>query len=90
MKAAEARRKHPGRPPVAPCIEIKTLAASSDLSIRQIQKEIAGKASRSVVGKITKRIRAGLPPPCDHLTRISNLPQPRLPEVADKDPRRGS
>jgi hypothetical protein len=32
------------------------------LGIRQIQKEIAGKASGSVVGAIAKRIRAGLPP----------------------------
>jgi hypothetical protein len=64
MKAAEVLGKHLGRPPVAPCavIEIETLAASTDLSIRQIQKEIAGKANRSVVGEITKRIRAGLPP----------------------------
>jgi hypothetical protein len=61
MKAAEVRGKYADRPPVAPCIEIETLAASSDLSIRQIQKEIAGKASRSMVGEITKRIRAGLP-----------------------------
>jgi DNA invertase Pin-like site-specific DNA recombinase len=61
MKAAEARGRHLGRPPVAARIvrEIEALAASTDLSIRQIQKEIAGKASRSVVGEITKRIRAG-------------------------------
>lgn len=64
MKAAEARGKDLGRPPVAPCTvsEIETIAASTDLSIRQIQKEIAGKASGSVVGAIAKRIRAGLPP----------------------------
>jgi hypothetical protein len=42
--------------------EIEALAASTGLSIRQIQKEIAGKASRGVVGEITKRVRAGLPP----------------------------
>jgi hypothetical protein len=34
----------------------RALASSSDLSIRQIQKEIAGR--RGVVGEITKRIRA--------------------------------
>jgi len=64
MKAAEARGKHLGRPPVAPrtVSEIEALAASTDLSIRQIQRKIAGKASRGVVGEITKRIRAGLPP----------------------------
>ena len=58
MKAAEARGKHLGRPPVAPrtVSKIEALAASTDLSIRQIQKKIAGKASRGVVGEITKRI----------------------------------
>jgi DNA invertase Pin-like site-specific DNA recombinase len=64
MKAAEARGRHLGRPPVARRIvsEIEALAASTDLSIRQIQKEIAGKASRGVVGEITRRVRAGLSP----------------------------
>jgi len=62
MKAAEARGKHLGRPPIAPrtVSRIEALAASTDLSIRQIQRKIAGKASRSVVGEITKRVRAGL------------------------------
>lgn len=60
MKAAEARGRHLGRPPVARPIvsEIETLAASTTLSIREIQKKIASKASRGVVGEITKRIRA--------------------------------
>jgi DNA invertase Pin-like site-specific DNA recombinase len=60
MKAAEARGRRLGRPPVAQRIvsEIETLAASTTLSIREIQKKIAGKASRGVVGEITKRIRA--------------------------------
>ena len=60
MKAAEARGRRLGRPPVARLIvsEIETLAASTTLSIREIQKKIAGKASRGVVGEITKRIRA--------------------------------
>ena len=64
MKAAEARGKHLGRPSVAPrtVSKIEALAASTDLSIRQIQRKIAGKASRGVVGEITKRIRAGLAP----------------------------
>jgi DNA invertase Pin-like site-specific DNA recombinase len=59
MKAAEARGRHLGRPPISARIvnEIEVLAASTDLSIRQIQKEIAGKASRGVVGEITKRVR---------------------------------
>jgi DNA invertase Pin-like site-specific DNA recombinase len=64
MKAAEARGRHLGRPSVPARIvsEIEALAASSKLSVRQIQREIAGKASRGVVGEITKRIRAGLAP----------------------------
>jgi DNA invertase Pin-like site-specific DNA recombinase len=60
MKAAGARGRHLGRPPIARRIvsEIEALAPSADLSIRQIQKEIAGRASRGVVGEITERIRA--------------------------------
>ncbi len=50
MKAAEARGKHLGRP--------EALAAATDLSIRQIQSKIAGRASRGIVGEITKRARA--------------------------------
>jgi hypothetical protein len=52
-----------GRPPVSPraISEIEALAASTDLSIRQTQKEIASKVSRGVVGEISKRVRAGLP-----------------------------
>ena len=37
--------------------EIETLAASTDLSIRQIQETIAGKASRGSIGEIVKRTR---------------------------------
>lgn len=64
MKAAEVRGRHLGRPSVPARIvsEIEALAASSKLSVRQIQREIAGKVSRGVVGEITKRIRAGLAP----------------------------
>jgi DNA invertase Pin-like site-specific DNA recombinase len=60
MKAAEARGRHLGRPPIARRIvsEIEALAPSTDLSIRQIQTEIAGRTSRGVIGEITKRIRA--------------------------------
>src|SRR5262249_49796658 len=62
MKAAKARGRYLGRPPVSrrTVSEIEALAASTNLSIRQIQKEIDGKVSRSVVGEITKRVRAGL------------------------------
>jgi len=57
MKAAGRRL---GRPSLARPIvsEIETLAASTTLSIREIQKKIVGKASRGVVGEISKRVRA--------------------------------
>lgn len=59
MRAAEARGRHLGRPatPQRLVNQIEALAASTDLSIRAIQKKIAGKASRGIVGKITKRVR---------------------------------
>jgi hypothetical protein len=41
--------------------EIETLATSTDLSIRQIQSKIAGRASRGIVGEVTKRARAVRP-----------------------------
>jgi DNA invertase Pin-like site-specific DNA recombinase len=57
MKAAKARGKHLGRPPIrrAVAAEIEALAASTNLSIRQIHERIDGKASRGIVGEITKR-----------------------------------
>ncbi|MCY1738966.1 recombinase family protein [Ensifer sp. SL37] len=60
MKAAAARGKHLGRPPLAPrlIVEIETLAASTSLSVRQIHKKIGEKASRGSVGEIVKRIRS--------------------------------
>jgi DNA invertase Pin-like site-specific DNA recombinase len=60
MKSAETRGKHLGRPatPQRVISEIEALATSTDLSIRQIQSKIAGRASRGVVGEITKRARA--------------------------------
>ena len=63
MKAAAARGKALGRPQIPPRLvaEIETLAASTDLSIRQIQETIAGKASRGSIGEIVKRIRTTLP-----------------------------
>jgi DNA invertase Pin-like site-specific DNA recombinase len=63
MRAAEARGKHLGRPatPWRVVNEIETLATSTDLSIRAIQKKIAGRASRGIVGEITKRARAAHP-----------------------------
>ena len=63
MKAAEARGKHIGRPatPQRIVTEIEALATSTDLSIRQIQSKITGRASRGIVGEITKRARATQP-----------------------------
>src|SRR3954452_25309750 len=63
MRAAQARGKHLGRPATPPRVigEIEALATSTDLSVRQIHKEIGGRASRSIVGEITKRARATQP-----------------------------
>jgi DNA invertase Pin-like site-specific DNA recombinase len=62
MKAAEARGRHLGRPATLQRVvsEIETLATTTELSIRAIQKKIAGQASRGIVGEITKRARAGV------------------------------
>ena len=64
MKAAQNRGRRIGRPPVPQRIvgKIEALAASTSLSVRQIHTEIAGKASRGVVGEITRRVRADAPP----------------------------
>jgi len=60
MKAAAARGKHLGRPPIPRHVvaEIKALAASTDFSVRKIHEKIAGKASRGIVGEITKQVRS--------------------------------
>lgn len=60
MRAAKSRGKKLGRPPVSPHIvaEIEHLAAETDLSVRQIEKRIQRKASRSIIGEITKVIRS--------------------------------
>lgn len=64
MKAAEVRGKHLGRPATQQRIirEIETLATSTNLSIRQIQSKLAGRASRGLIGEITKRAREQLAP----------------------------
>jgi DNA invertase Pin-like site-specific DNA recombinase len=63
MRAAETRGKHLGRPATTQRVihEIEALATSTDLSIRQIQSKIAGRASRSIVGEVTKRARTPQP-----------------------------
>jgi DNA invertase Pin-like site-specific DNA recombinase len=64
MKAAETRGKHLGRPSIPERLigEIEALAITTTLSIRQIQSKIAGRASRGIVGEITKRAREAQPP----------------------------
>jgi DNA invertase Pin-like site-specific DNA recombinase len=64
MRAAETRGKHLGRPVTQQRIvrEIETLATSTNLSIRQIQSKLAGRASRGLIGEITKRAREQLAP----------------------------
>jgi DNA invertase Pin-like site-specific DNA recombinase len=63
MMAAQTRGKHLGRPPISQRVirEIEALATSTDLSVRKIQDKIAGRASRGLVGEITKRARTRLP-----------------------------
>ena len=63
MRAAETRGKHLGRPSIPKRVmgEIEELATTTSLSIRQIQSKIAGRASRGIVGEITKRTRPAQP-----------------------------
>jgi DNA invertase Pin-like site-specific DNA recombinase len=60
MKAAAARGKHLGRPAIPRHVitEIRALAASTDLSVRNIHEKMAGKVSRGIVGEITKTVRS--------------------------------
>jgi DNA invertase Pin-like site-specific DNA recombinase len=64
MRAAETRGKHLGRPGTTQRVihEIEALATSTNLSIRQIQSKLAGRASRGLIGEITKRARDQLVP----------------------------
>ena len=63
MRAAEVRGKHLGRRATSPHVvnQIEVLATSTNLSVRQIHHSIERRASRGVVGEITKRARAGHP-----------------------------
>jgi DNA invertase Pin-like site-specific DNA recombinase len=60
MTAAAARGKHLGRPPLPRHVvaEITALATSTELSVRKIHEKMAGKASRGIVGEITKQVRS--------------------------------
>jgi DNA invertase Pin-like site-specific DNA recombinase len=59
MRAAESRGKHLGRPAIPQRVvrEIQDLAMTTDLTIRQIQSKISGRASRGFIGEVTKRTR---------------------------------
>ena len=57
MRAAESRGKHLGAIPQRVIREIQDLAMTTDLTIRQIQSRISGRASRGFVGEVTKRTR---------------------------------
>ncbi len=63
MRAAESRGRHLGRPSTSQRVinEIEALATSTHLSVRAIQKKIAGRASRGIVGEVTKRARTTQP-----------------------------
>ena len=60
MKAAAVRGKRIGRPPVSKLTiaEVRGLAASTELSVRKIHEQVAGKVSRGVVGEITRQVRS--------------------------------
>ncbi|MCP4406349.1 MAG: recombinase family protein [Gammaproteobacteria bacterium] len=59
MAAAKSRGKHVGRPRTSAHFvdRIETLARTTDLSVRQIYKELKGNVGRGVVGEIVKRMR---------------------------------
>ena len=59
VAAAKSRGKHVGRPqtPAYFVDRIETLARTTAMSVRQIQKELREKVSRGVVGEIVKRAR---------------------------------
>ena len=59
MEAARARGKRFGRPVTPPYMvaRIEEKARTTDLSIRQIHREFDNRVSRSLVGKIVKRVR---------------------------------
>ena len=73
MRAAKVRGRHLGRPPTSPALvhEIEDLARNTELSVRAIHRHIKGRASRSRVGEITKRVRSEQANPCDKILHIS-------------------
>lgn len=63
MKAAAARGRHLGRPPIPARLaaEIEKLAATTSLSIRKIRQATGCEVSSGAVGKIVKHVRSGSP-----------------------------
>jgi DNA invertase Pin-like site-specific DNA recombinase len=59
MAAAKSRGKHVGRPRIPSTFvnRIETLARTTDMSVRQIQKKLERKVSRGVISDIVKRAR---------------------------------
>jgi DNA invertase Pin-like site-specific DNA recombinase len=59
MKAAKAKGKNVGRPctPLHIVARIEKLARTTEMSVRQIHREIGEEVGRSVVGKIVKEAR---------------------------------
>ena len=59
MEAAKIQGRRLGRPttPTQFVARIEELAETTGMSIRQIQKALKGRVSRSVVGEIVKRVR---------------------------------
>lgn len=59
MESARVRGKRLGRPatPTHLVRRIEEFASTTDMSISQIHQTLKGKASRSVVGEIVKRVR---------------------------------
>ena len=63
MRSARNRGKILGRPKAKAALvaEIEHLAASTELSVRQIQERVSNRASRGLVGGLTKRVRTPEP-----------------------------
>ncbi len=63
MAAAKSRGKHVGRHRTSAHFvdRIETLARTTDLSVRQIHKELKGNVGRGVVGEIVKKARKEAP-----------------------------
>lgn len=73
MRAAKVRGRRLGRPPTPPALvrEIEAIARDTELSVRAIHGQIDGRASRSRVGEIAKRVRSASQNPCDQILHVS-------------------